>query len=440
MSYTEKQLKEATQIAYLSFLEKAQDNLIADGKKEPFSIEELIFSYLNISNSKELLREKTMQEIVKESDMSDFDKSIIEEFSGEMFSWKIIDIHDTQDDNGFYGCVIETSNKEAIVAFRGSENMKKYTNLRNDWIRADFGLLNSKCTNQQKEVEIYADELIENKVLDKYDALSVTGHSLGGNLASHFTVASADEKRKNIYEKIERTINFDGPGVSKEYLENYDEQVKKAGGKIDHYKWSAVGSLLNEIPGSNNEFIGIDEKQHNGNLIDRIKYKIITRHSTKSLVFDKNGNAFRGHQDLVAKSMSVISKAADEILPETLTGELYAISEWVFDNVLYEKEDGSIGFKNPILDVATGATNAIVSTAKKFIGNMIGTFKETALSIDSAIVNGIEKLDIPKDGYNDVLIAAEMNQGLNWDTLENATNIFKDGRNEYNLDELNFSY
>lgn len=435
MSYTEKQLKEGTQIAYLSFLEKAQDNLIADGKNGPFSIEELIFSYLNLNNSRELLRQKTMQEIIKESELSNFDKSIIEEFSEEMFSWKIIDIHDTQIENGFYGCVIETSDKEAIVAFRGSENMKKYSNLRNDWLRADFGLLNSKCTNQQKETENYADELIDKKILDKYSSISVTGHSLGGNLASHFTISTAENKRKSIFDKIERTINYDGPGVSKEYLENYSQQVQKAGNKIDHYKWSAVGSLLYEIPGSNGEFIGIDEKQHKGNLIDRIKYKIITRHSTKSIVFDRNGNAFRGHQDLVAKTMSHISKAADEVLPEELTGQMYAVSEWIFDNVLYEKEDGGIGFKNPVIDIAAETSNKIISGTRNFIKDMVIALEDNA----KLIGKGIEKLIRPKNGLEDVLNSAKIDDKINIDNVNNAKNILK-ARNDYNIDEISFGY
>lgn len=439
MKYSDKQLKEATQIVYLSFLEKAQDNLIADGKKGPFSIRELIGSYLNINDLNELSGE-IIQKIVKDSDMSDFDKAIIEEFSEEILEWKIIDIHDTNSENGFFGCVIETGEKDAIVAFRGSENMKMYSNLRNDWLNADFGLLNSKCTKQQKETELYADELIHNGILDKYDSISVTGHSLGGNLASHFTIAAAAESRKDLFNKIDKTINFDGPGVSQNYLKNYEEQINKASSKINHYKWSAVGSLLYEIPGSNGENIGIDEKKYNDNFLKNLKYKIITRHSTKSIVFDKNGNAFGGRQDIVSKALSSISKGADKILPESLTYEMYSVAEWIFDNILYEKEDGGIGFKNPILEKTKEAVKTIKNECKNFIGNVVNIFKEGALLVEKNDNEISQSAQNKKTGFYDVLSAMEKDYTFNYVNMNNSIDAFKNGRNNPYIGEISLGY
>lgn len=206
MEYTDKELKEATQIAYLGFIEKSEINLRADGKKGPFTIKELI----------------------KDVELDDFDKKIMENLTEEMLNWKIVDINDTINQNGFYGCVIETSPENAIVAFRGSEGFDTYSGLVYDWAQSDFGLLNSKETPQQAETERYADELVKRKVLDKYKSIAVTGHSLGGNLASHFAVVNAYEGTRNsTFEKINQVVNFDGPGVSEEYLKYNEKAIQK---------------------------------------------------------------------------------------------------------------------------------------------------------------------------------------------------------------------
>ena len=43
----EELLKIATQVAYLSFLGEASENLKADGRKGPFTVRELIMSWIN---------------------------------------------------------------------------------------------------------------------------------------------------------------------------------------------------------------------------------------------------------------------------------------------------------------------------------------------------------------------------------------------------------
>lgn len=151
MSYTDKELKEATQIAYLNCIEKNIKNLIADGETGPFTLKELISQNIDLDLAKKNLalegksiEKMKLQELAQYSDMSDLDKEIIGKLSDEMLEWKIADIHDMTSENGFYSCVIETSPKDAIVAFRGSEGTKTYSGLVYDWIDADFGLLNSK--------------------------------------------------------------------------------------------------------------------------------------------------------------------------------------------------------------------------------------------------------------------------------------------------------
>ena len=48
MAYTDKELKDATQVAYLNLIEKTIPNFIADGKKGPYTLRDLIMANINI--------------------------------------------------------------------------------------------------------------------------------------------------------------------------------------------------------------------------------------------------------------------------------------------------------------------------------------------------------------------------------------------------------
>ncbi len=286
--YTDRELKDATQVAYLSCLERID----CDTEK---------------------------------------DKLILKNLDTKSCNWKIVDVCNKNSTNGFYACVIETSKSEAIIAFRGSENIKKSTNLRNDWLRADLGLLNSVKTEQQLQAEKYADYLIKSGKLDKYERIAITGHSLGGNLATHFTIISAISDRKELYNKIKQSMNFDGPGVSKEYLKYYEKEIRLVSDVINHYKWSAVGCLLYDIPNEHKKFLKINSRIHNKNNMDRLKYRLITRHSTESIIFDDRGMAIIGKQDLLSRILSIISKLIDKILPVKFTTKIFNIMNFIVD-------------------------------------------------------------------------------------------------------------
>lgn len=48
--------------------------------------------------------------------------------------WNISGVHNTNSQNGFYACIIETAPREAAVGFRGSEDMGDLSNVANDWV------------------------------------------------------------------------------------------------------------------------------------------------------------------------------------------------------------------------------------------------------------------------------------------------------------------
>lgn len=352
MKKNDKEMIAATQIAYLHILEKAYENIRFSDIKKPYSIKDMILSSVNIGRAKEIARvyigekaEKlSLRELMKYSDIEQCDKEVFENLTDEMMEWKIADIHDANGRTGMYGMVIETNEEEAIVAFRGSENYRKTCNLVNDWIQADIGLLKSPTTIQQAEVENYQEELIENGTLNKYSSVAVTGHSLGGNLASHFTVVAAKKGREDLFNKIDQTINMDGPGVSLNYLKKYEEDIKIAGEKIDHYKWSLVGSTLNGIKGEREVFLGIDEDKFKEDMKKHLLYKIIWRHDTRSLKYDENNRAIRGDQDISSKIIEKVSKKADEKFPTHFTQGMIFLIANVVKHISGNDEE-----KNPVV-------------------------------------------------------------------------------------------
>lgn len=438
--YTEKELKEATQIAYLSFLSQAKESLKADGNKGPFTIRELIKSCINVQSAFDLAiadgvpKEKiTLHKLVEYSDLKKSDKSIIERLSKYMLDWKIIHIQDLNSFNGFYACCIETSEKEAIVAFRGSESMRDFSNAFHDWGQADIALVNSRSTRQQEEAEHYADFLLKNGLLERYESIAVTGHSLGGNLATHFTISTATEERKKIFDKIDQSVNFDGPGVSGEYLEEHNEKIEKAASKISHLKWSPVGSLLFDIPGEKCEFLGTKKLESN-RLIDKIKYKF-TRHDTKRLIFDENGRAQRGKQDEFSRKLGKFSRAIDDFIPESITTEIAAATDWIFERILRIKEGRALEFNDVSWAERFCKQGSIIGTCVNFVNKAVDIFKEGALALQNEIgefFNPTIPQLTPKLALADVDGAISANyRGFNISYQNSARNVF--GR-ENNID------
>ena len=453
-TYTDKQLKDATQVAYLNFLERAIKNRMADPEKGkgPFVIKDLLMDCVDgeklekdlskakqelkqaeeglskakqelkqaeeefsksenksiialkkikIANQKvfyenEKIKKMPFAELATYTDLIPFDQDIIANLSEEALNWKIIDIHDRNKENGFYGCVIETDDNNAIVGFRGSEGIKDYEGLVNDWIKNDFGLFKNKCTEQQKETERFLDSLAKDGTLDKYSSIYVTGHSLGGNLSSHFVVASAiGEHRKKIFDKIAKCVSFDGPGVSKEYLEYYKEGIEKAGEKIKHFRWSLVGCLLNDIPGQQNEDLTTNEK-----ILEDMKLASFEKHTTKSIMFSKTGKAIRGPLGTFEKFMHSISVKAE-----------YVPTEALLDMFVPNSIQKYIG-------MAATALKSIVKKAynrDEYVvddGTMAGT-------IFNYLKNEAEKAEefSKKSGHEDVEQAARNNPSVNTDLI-----------------------
>ena len=175
MSYSDKDMRAATQVAYMNFD-------AADVKLHPdWTIKE------HFEHNQRLADEWR-------SDDPALYKEITE---GNYQNWKLIDYRDKNAADGFVGCCIDTGGGNAIVGFRGSESYDT-EQVINDWVLADGGLMNSTETSQQHSAQEYI-KYINDKYGNDYDSFSLTGHSLGGNLAEHAAITAPDD----FYAKIE---------------------------------------------------------------------------------------------------------------------------------------------------------------------------------------------------------------------------------------------
>jgi hypothetical protein len=231
MPYTDKQMKDATQIAYLDFggaykeLQGDQTEMIPPAS---FTIDELWEKYLDLCDEGP---DQQTQDIY--NSLSDAQKQ-----------WSLM-ICDRNQKTGFYACVIRTdpNSKDAIVAFRGSEDISQGNNFEKDWWEADIKLIDSIQTTQHAECEKFMKDW--QSYLNGLN-ISVTGHSLGGNLAEYFMIVSG---KFGLRDNISSCISFDGPGFSNEFIEKYRAEIASMSSKMRHIRWSFIGSLLNDLPG-----------------------------------------------------------------------------------------------------------------------------------------------------------------------------------------------
>lgn len=297
MTYSDKDLITATQIAYYDF---DPDIVKANGNKatirelfeqDPSVLKKLESILQNAGSTLEISRAQSAVDLYDEIKSGD----------SSYGNWVIKDVNDDNNNTGFYGCLIETGENTAIVGFRGSESGG--IQFEKDWVEADFKLLNSTLTTQQSVATEYMDRI--NKEFN-YAEYATTGHSLGGNLSAHACITAPDSMRK----KIKQCLNADGPGFSKEYLSNpkYAKGIKESAGKMKHLQWSFVGALLTAVAGS--LYISVKTKDSVNDKYDM--GSLTQKHDTSFVDYDENGNTKNGEMDSFARSIGRLSRELDE--------------------------------------------------------------------------------------------------------------------------------
>ena len=307
-NYTDAELLIASQIAYL--------NRNGNNRYGGYTLRELLDSILErygtydeVNDTYAYHGDPGDTRMKAQFDTACYVREKIAEFHLEdSYGWRIVDVMDRSDGagSGFYGCLIDTQDGNAIIGFRGSESYDGIQGFK-DWGAADFMMLNTSLTLQQRDAEEFM-RLIYERYGDRYREYTTTGHSLGGNLAMH-AVITAPEGMRN---RIDQAVSFDGPGYTDEYLTLHGWDIKKAEGKLTHIEWSWVGGLLTQPGGTSNIVAeGQDDPDAEGTMFGFLPKKSLWRHDTKNLHFDENGNVREGGRDPFSEVTRKISRAVD---------------------------------------------------------------------------------------------------------------------------------
>ncbi len=165
----------------------------------------------------------------------------------DIADWKVVDVYDKNQSDGFYAVTFKTPDGKMIVSFRGSESFDLNSFIR-DWIIADGGLAFCSPTIEQTKATEYM-QYLYNTYKDLYPDCEwyTTGHSLGGNLAEHALLTAPEGMN------VVNAISFDGPGVSPKYLRDYSDAISERADKLIHYQWSWVGGMLFPIENSSSK-------------------------------------------------------------------------------------------------------------------------------------------------------------------------------------------
>lgn len=237
----------------------------------------------------------------------------------ELKTWRVVAVQENPKTQ-FSASIIDTGDGNASVAFRASQAMSSDT-WKKTWTDADLKLLTQTQTKQQKDTEEFLKK--NSALLNKYNNLDFTGHSLGGNLATHGTLIA---DKVGIDGKKIRCVSMDGPGFSDEYLKKHKDDIERMQGRITHYVWSPVGNMLSDVPGTDVRYPETKsyedyKKQSGAEECGSGAYDIICKHDPLSVkLVDKdniNYSKTPSFEDGVAKGISL---AADVVIPAVLFG------------------------------------------------------------------------------------------------------------------------
>ena len=224
MSVSDKDLLVVTQIAYAD-LDVALEALSRDGQRGVNLGEALEYA---IKHKNKMWDDYELYFDISHDEKGRVVSATLKDEYAHMADWSIISAKNDNHpgESGFYACILDTGS-ERVVGCRGSESMTQIESFVKDWINADFKLLNSVQTSQEKVLMEY---LEENRELLSQKPWISTGHSLGGALADHAAVLSVLLGIDN----YAGTVNFDGPGHSEEYIEKYSDAISKIADRMKH--------------------------------------------------------------------------------------------------------------------------------------------------------------------------------------------------------------
>lgn len=154
----------------------------------------------------------------------------------QLMNMQIVETHVDNDPNGGGGIsavFVHPETKEAVVAFRGTSEHEWKDNFTGG---GPTDTVDGVSTFQQENALNWYQSLD----LSKYETVTVTGHSKGGNKAKYITVLD---------NSVDRCLSFDGQGFSDEFIKEYSDEITWNQGKIFNINVDKdyVNLLLNDI-------------------------------------------------------------------------------------------------------------------------------------------------------------------------------------------------
>ncbi len=287
-------------------------------------------------------------------------KKIIEQNNLTSYkNWTIKDVCDNENGSGFYGCLINTGDGNAIVGCRGSEQYLFGGQIARDWRDADLGLLNSALTAQQADATNYMQYLYDNYG-DSYLSFSITGHSLGGNLAEHCAVTAP----AGMVDKIDHVINYDGPGYSNEYIAMYRDDIARVSDRIDHYQHSFVGSLLTSLPGVDRQVINAQDDPRAPGI-----FGTLLKHDASNIIME-NGHVQPGDPDGVQNFLGPASRVIDYLGPGIFL-LVPGIGPKLFIDSVNHMVEGAL---NAMVEKVTRRGRDVYDAISNFLGRVIDKY------------------------------------------------------------------
>ncbi|MCR5172135.1 MAG: DUF2974 domain-containing protein [Treponema sp.] len=125
-------------------------------------------------------------------------------------------------------------NKKVFIAFRGTDDTIV------GW-KEDFELAFKESVPSQKDAVEYLENALNSL---KYKEITVGGHSKGGNLSIY---AAAHIKESSL-KKLNKVLNFDGPGFLKEVLDSLPFQKVMSRTESFYPQGSVIGMLFEHDP------------------------------------------------------------------------------------------------------------------------------------------------------------------------------------------------
>jgi len=221
-----------SKIAYLDVLEGSR--LYKNYTEGTLTVGDLTDYYRTKPDEMEQLKER----FSSEEQFEEFRRVVTEisEPDSKYYNWKVARMQDNNATTGFVAYTFEPEPGEAVVAFRGSEDMAQLE-YRNDW-QNNASSVYARQTVQQKDAEAY----MADPAMNDYAQISITGHSLGGNLALYATL-TADPR---IREAIVNTQTFNAPGFNQAFIQSHRATIEAMRGRIQEFqnKYDLVSSIM----------------------------------------------------------------------------------------------------------------------------------------------------------------------------------------------------